>query len=97
MAIYLRFFGLERDPFGTTPDPDFLYLTHGHREALAQLTLLQLVDFTEQGEGLYARALQHEFDHIEGVTIIKRMPEVARIAHRKQLKKLEEANGDAGS
>lgn len=38
MAIYLRYYGLERDPFGTTPDPDFLYLTHGHREALAQLT-----------------------------------------------------------
>lgn len=38
MAIYLRFFGLNRDPFGHTPDPDFLYLTHGHREALAQLT-----------------------------------------------------------
>ncbi len=38
MAIYLDFFGLERDPFGVTPDPDFLYLTSGHREALAQLT-----------------------------------------------------------
>ena len=38
MAIYLSFFGLERDPFGVTPDPDFLYLTSGHREALAQLT-----------------------------------------------------------
>lgn len=37
MAIYLRFYGLARDPFGATPDPDFLYLTHGHREALAQL------------------------------------------------------------
>ncbi len=49
--------------------------------------------FTETGEGLYARALQHEFDHIEGVTIVKRMPTTSRIAHRKQLKKLEEANG----
>jgi general secretion pathway protein A len=38
MAIYLSFFGLERDPFGVTPDPEFLYLTSGHREALAQLT-----------------------------------------------------------
>jgi len=37
MAIYLDFFGLERDPFGVTPDPEFLYLTSGHREALAQL------------------------------------------------------------
>src|SRR5712691_7594822 len=38
MAIYLDFFGLDRNPFGSTPDPDFLYLTPGHREALAQLT-----------------------------------------------------------
>jgi general secretion pathway protein A len=37
MAIYLDFYGFARDPFGPTPDPDFLYLTHGHREALAQL------------------------------------------------------------
>lgn len=37
MALYLNFYGLTREPFGATPDPDFLYLTHGHREALAQL------------------------------------------------------------
>jgi general secretion pathway protein A len=37
MAIYLDFFGLQRDPFGVTPDPEFLYQTSGHREALAQL------------------------------------------------------------
>jgi general secretion pathway protein A len=37
MAIYLDFFGLERDPFGPTPDPEFLFLTPGHKEALAQL------------------------------------------------------------
>jgi len=53
--------------------------------------------FTETGEGLYARALQHEFDHIEGVTIVNRMATVSRIAHRKQLKKLEEASGDTSS
>ena len=37
MALYLNFYGLERDPFGATPDPDFLFLTPGHKEALAQL------------------------------------------------------------
>jgi len=46
--------------------------------------------FTEEGEGLYSRALQHEFDHIEGVTIVNRMGEAAKIAHRRQLKKLTE-------
>jgi general secretion pathway protein A len=36
--MYLAFFGLKEKPFNTTPDPRFLYLTAGHREALAQLT-----------------------------------------------------------
>ncbi len=47
-------------------------------------------EFTEEAEGLYARALQHEYDHIEGTTIADRMGSAARIAHRKQLKKLRE-------
>jgi len=47
--------------------------------------------FTEEAEGLYARALQHEFDHIEGTTIVNRMGQVAKIAHRKQLKALQDA------
>jgi peptide deformylase len=47
-------------------------------------------EFTERAEGLYARALQHEYDHIEGITIVSRMGQPAKIAHRKQLKKLLE-------
>src|SRR5215470_14917059 len=37
VSIYLNFYGLDRDPFGVTPDPEFLFMTPGHREALAQL------------------------------------------------------------
>jgi len=47
-------------------------------------------EFAEEAEGLYARALQHEYDHIEGMTIINRMGRAAKIAHRKQIKKLTE-------
>ena len=47
-------------------------------------------EFTDQAEGLYARALQHEYDHIEGITIVNRMGQPARIVHRKQLKKLQD-------
>lgn len=32
-----QFFGLREQPFGVTPDPRYLYLGHGHREALASL------------------------------------------------------------
>jgi general secretion pathway protein A len=35
--MYLAFYGLKEKPFNATPDPKFLYLTPGHREALAQL------------------------------------------------------------
>jgi peptide deformylase len=47
-------------------------------------------EFTEEGQGLYARALQHEYDHIEGMTIVNRMSRVSKISHRKQIKKLVE-------
>lgn len=47
--------------------------------------------FTEIAEGgLYSRCLQHEYDHIEGITLANRMSQAARIVHRRQLKKLEE-------
>ena len=46
-------------------------------------------EFKDEAEGLYARALQHEYDHIEGMTIVNRMGQTARIAHRKQIKKLQ--------
>jgi peptide deformylase len=47
-------------------------------------------EFTEEADGLYARCLQHENDHIEGVTIVNRMGTALKIMHRYQLKKLED-------
>jgi len=35
--MYLTFYGLTEKPFNATPDPKFLYMSPGHREALAQL------------------------------------------------------------
>src|SRR2546426_651133 len=35
--MYLTFYGLTEKPFNATPDPRFLYMGPGHREALAQL------------------------------------------------------------
>jgi peptide deformylase len=47
-------------------------------------------EFTETGEGLLARAFQHEFDHLQGTLIADRMSAVARIAARSRLKQLRE-------
>lgn len=35
--MYKEFYGLSEKPFSKTPDPRFLYLSAGHREALARL------------------------------------------------------------
>jgi general secretion pathway protein A len=35
--MLLQYFGFRRDPFATSPDPRFLYLSHTHREAVASL------------------------------------------------------------
>ena len=46
--------------------------------------------FTEEADGLYARALQHEYDHLEGTMIKDRLSQVAKISAKKLLKQLEE-------
>jgi general secretion pathway protein A len=35
--MFQRFYGLREKPFSKTPDPRFLYLSRGHREALSRL------------------------------------------------------------
>jgi len=35
--MFWEFYGFQKEPFSITPDPDFLYLSDSHREALAQL------------------------------------------------------------
>jgi len=34
---YYKLLGLEKEPFSTSPDPDFFYESHGHRTALMRL------------------------------------------------------------
>ena len=45
--MYLDFYHLKRKPFHVTPDPEFLYLSPSHREALASI-----VYGTEQRKGI---------------------------------------------
>jgi general secretion pathway protein A len=36
--MYTKYYGFSEKPFNVTPDPRFLYMSNGHREALASLT-----------------------------------------------------------
>lgn len=61
-----------------------------YKKCTVTATALDGTQFTEEAEGLYARCLQHEYDHIEGLTIADKMSTTAKIAHRGKLKKLTE-------
>jgi peptide deformylase len=47
-------------------------------------------EFTDEADGLYSRALQHEYDHLDGMMIKDRMGRVSAIAAKRHLKKLEQ-------
>jgi len=61
-----------------------------YMKATVTATDLEGNEFTEEADGLYARCLQHESDHLDGMTVVNRMGAAAKIAHRRQLKKLAE-------
>ncbi|MBW8038638.1 MAG: peptide deformylase [Planctomycetes bacterium] len=61
-----------------------------YKKCKVTATNLDGTEFNQEAEGLYARALQHENDHINGVTIVSRMGQAAKIARRKLLKKLRD-------
>ena len=46
-------------------------------------------------DGLLARALQHEIDHLNGVLFVDRLPAVAKVSMRNRLKRLLEGNAES--
>lgn len=60
-----------------------------YKECKVTATGLDGKEFSGEADGLFARCLQHENDHIKGITIADKMGSAARIVHRRQLKKLE--------
>lgn len=76
--MYLEFFGLKEKPFNNTPDPKFLYLTEGHREALAHLVygvqehkgFIVLTGQAGTGKTTLLRALLERLDESTAVAFI---------------------------
>jgi peptide deformylase len=45
-------------------------------------------EFTIEADELLARCIQHEYDHLEGKTIVDRMTTIAKIKHRRAVESL---------
>ncbi len=81
---------LEESEEGCLSIPEVRAKIRRHKFCSVTATDLAGNRFSEQGEGLLARALQHEYDHLEGTVIADRMGTVAKLANRRKLKQLEE-------
>ena len=81
---------LEANDEGCLSVPNVYTKIRRYSKCTVTATGLDDKEFTEEADGLYARALQHEYDHINGMIIIDRMTATAKIMHRKKLKKLTE-------
>jgi peptide deformylase len=55
---------------------------------IAKLTLLDGRVLEIETDGLLARAIQHETDHLNGVLFVDRLPAVTKVSMRNRLKKL---------
>ncbi|WP_161944699.1 peptide deformylase [Sedimentisphaera salicampi] len=62
------------------------------RPSKASVTALNLDGerFTLQAEGLLAKCVQHENDHLNGKTIIERMSRISKLRFRTQIEQLKE-------
>ncbi|MFA5864903.1 MAG: peptide deformylase [Phycisphaerae bacterium] len=61
-----------------------------HQKVTAQALDAKGKPFEIQVADLLARIIQHETDHLDGKLILDRMPITAKIAHRRQIKYLED-------
>lgn len=60
-----------------------------YQQCSVTATDLEGNEFSEDGEGLLARAFQHEYDHLEGTLIKDRFSRVQMIGARKRLREME--------
>jgi len=60
-----------------------------YKQCSVTATDLEGNEFSEEGEGLLARAFQHEYDHLEGTLIKDRFSRVQMIGARKRLRELK--------
>lgn len=49
-----------------------------------------------EAQGLFARILQHEVDHLDGVLFLSRMPDISRLAMSGEAHRLSETKGEDG-
>lgn len=86
--------GKQRDEEGCLSFPDIsVHLTRAYQVSVAY-TDLEGTRHTVTAQGLLARAIQHECDHLNGVLLVDRMSTVQRLAVAGQLRRMRAKSDD---
>jgi peptide deformylase len=59
-------------------------------EVTAHLELLDGREITVETDGLLARAIQHETDHLNGILFVDRVSAASKLSLKRRLKRLQE-------
>lgn len=89
--------GIEANSEGCLSLPGITANIKRFKKCTVTATDLDGNEFTDEAEELYSRALQHEYDHLDGMMIKDRMGRVSAIAAKRHLRKLEEECQDDNS
>lgn len=92
------------NPRGTRTDDEGCLSVPGLFEQTKRALAVDVRGLDEKGEpvaftceGLFARAVQHEVDHINGILYIDRLSALRRQRHRKALREIEEQGRQAAA
>lgn len=83
----------ETDVEGCLSFPDLRYDIRRPSEITATLTLLDGRTITLETDGLLARAIQHETDHLNGILFIDRVSSAAKLGLKRKIKRMQEEYG----
>ena len=75
--------------------PDVYVTIKRAKEVTATFTDLHSTEQTVSASGLFARAIQHELDHLSGVLLIDHMSAVQKVAVAGKLKRLKQQSAEA--
>ncbi|CAN5157601.1 peptide deformylase [soil metagenome] len=83
----------EADTEGCLSFPELRADVRRPQSVRATLTLLDGPTVTIETDGLLARALQHETDHLNGILFIDRLPSAKKLALKRKIRQMQDEYG----
>lgn len=93
---FLEFEGMESMEEGCLSLPD-IFESVPRAETIRMKYLNEAgKELTLEADGMFARAIQHEYDHLEGILFIDKISKIRKLINKRKLRELEKTTNEAG-